>query len=132
MKKMDIGNIFWWAETQRLLVTIRLENGSQYEIDGRLFREGVYSVVFENGKKTERVKILDFYLLPKVGDDDIEGIWIDVPKRFWGYWSMKTVLNVLEGLMKNYPEKTPGRKLKEYIDWIPSIFRLKQQKGGRK
>lgn len=109
------------------MIAVKLKNGNQFEIDGRFLREGVYSPVFEDDKKTGRLKNPDYHLLPSIKDVDIKGIWIDVPKRLLGYWSEKISPIVLEGLVKNFPKKTPGKELREYVRWMPGVFRKKEE-----
>ena len=122
MEKINIGELFWWSETQRVWIVLKLKNGIQYEIDGRFLREGIYSVIFENDKKTGREVIDNYHFLPKVENNELEGAWISIPKKFWGHWDLKfSRPDILEGLMENYPEKTPGKYMKEYIEWIPDI-----------
>ena len=113
---MKISDIFWWAETQRVCITLLMSSGIQYEIDGRLFREGVFAVSFKDGKKASRKKIEDFHSLTNLKTENVKGIWIDFRNQFfWGYRSIKLpAFKVLERVVRNFPETTSKKKLLKY------------------
>ena len=113
---MKISDIFWWAETQRVCITLLMSSGIQYEIDGRLFREGVFIVSFEDGKKVGRKNIEDFHRLKNPESENVKGIWINFRNQFfWGCRSIKLpAFKTLERVVRNFPETTSKKKLLKY------------------
>ena len=72
---MTIKDLVAWTRLQRVAVTIRMADGQQYLIDGRLFRKGVFQQVFREGKLVgkRRASLSDCLT---ISEEKVETIWL--------------------------------------------------------
>jgi len=101
-----------WVKTHRILVVISMASGTRYEIDGRLFRGGVYTPRLKNREKIGRKRVRKFYLRPSLQKEEIKDIWVYLPSRSY---AQHPSVEVLEGAMEKFPKKTSKKTLREYF-----------------